>query len=395
MTEREPMEHIVVVGAGMAGARTVDELRLQGHTGRITLLGGEVHPPYDRPPLSKAVLLEDPPPDVTLQHDISSAELIFGRPALSLEDRVVIADSGALPFDGLVIATGADPVRLPGPGEQHVLRTREDAEALRARLLPGARVVVIGASWIGAEVAHAARTRGCAVSCVEAGPGPLHLALGALGERTLPWWEGIDLRCNTGVSSVEDGGLALQDGTFLDADVVVTGVGVRPATGWLAGSGLPVDRGVIVDSGLRVELDREHPLRGRVVAVGDVAARWSPRYDRRLRIEHWDDALSGPTVAASSLLGGDDVFDPLPYFWSDQLGHRLQSLGYRSDTDRLVLREDDVSWSAAWVSPEDVLTAVLAVDRPRDFAQARRACGHTVDVEALADASVAVKDTVR
>jgi 3-phenylpropionate/trans-cinnamate dioxygenase ferredoxin reductase component len=265
--------------------------------------------------------------DTTLPVDLAGlgVQVLLGTAATSLrpDERTVLTVNGEVTYDGLVVATGASPVRLAGDGEQVLLRTFDDARALRDQLVPGARILVIGASWIGAEVVTAAMAAGCRVTCLEAGAGPAAQVFGArVAGRFLPWWEGVDLRCGTAVARVENGGVLLQDGTLVPADTVVTGIGVRPETGWLEGSGLHLDRGVVVDARLRAAPG--------IVAVGDVAARWPPRWNRQLRITHWDDASCGPAVAVASLLAAGDtgpVHDPVPYFWSDQFGHKLQYLG--------------------------------------------------------------------
>lgn len=364
---------VVVVGGGLGAVRTITQLRRRGHEGDITLLAAEARAPYDRPPLSKAVLagLKD---DTTLRFDPAAlrVDLRLGTPAtgLDLGRRVVRTDSGDVAFDRLVIATGARPVRLPGPGPQLTLRTAEDALALRDRLVPGARVVLIGASWIGAEVATAALARGCSVTCLEAGPAPLAQALGAeIGATFLPWWCDVELRTGTAVASVEEDRVALTDGSAVPADVVVTGVGVRPETGWLEDSGLVLDRGVAVD---------EHLVSSApgVLALGDVAARWSPRVGARVRIEHWEDAGTAGAVAAASLLADDPaerpVHDPVPYFWSDQFGHKVQYVGAHGPGDRAVEREPGNSpgRTVTWLDHGGRVSAVLTVDRPRESAAA-------------------------
>lgn len=374
MTHR--LSRIVVAGGGLAGARTCEHLRRHGHEGEIVLVSGEPHPPYDRPPLSKQVLSGERD-DTALPIDFAALGVttLTGTMAtgLDLTRRVVGLSSAAseLSFDGLVIATGAEPIRLPGPGTQFAVRTLDDARRLRDRLVPGARVVIIGASWIGAEVATGALARGCAVTCVEAGPAPCASALGtAVGGRFAAWWSRADLRLDTRVEQIEDGAVVLSDGAELPADVVVTGVGVRPGTGWLADSGLELDRGVVVDEWLRAAPD--------VVAVGDVAAWWSRRYSARMRVEHWDDAVAGSLVAASTLLAGPDaetaVHDPVPYFWSDQFGHKVQYVGRHDPGAAPEFRDpaDGKGWSAAWHDERGRLTAVVAVDRPRDLLAARR-----------------------
>ena len=394
---------IVIVGGGLAAARACEQLRREGFEGSLTVAAAEPHPPYDRPPLSKEVLLGTRD-ESALRFDPAAltVDLRLGTPATGVDiaERVVRTADGGLPYDGLVLATGATPVRLPGDGEQLTLRTVDDALALRSRLQPGARVVLIGASWIGAEVATAALARGCHVGCVEAGPAPLAQALGTeIGESLLPWWHDVELHLETKVRAVTDGAVALADGSELPADVVVVGVGVRPETGWLASSGLELDRGVVVDEHLRASAPG-------VVAVGDVAARWSPRWQTWLRVEHWDDAVMAPAVAAKTLLQPDGeplpVHDPVPYFWSDQFGHKVQYVGHFTAADRMVWRGTDGEGpvnrgrTAAWIDPHGRLTALLALDRPKDVAQARRAiaAGATPALDRLTDPAVPVRDTV-
>jgi NADPH-dependent 2,4-dienoyl-CoA reductase/sulfur reductase-like enzyme len=248
-------------------------------------------------------------------------------------------------------------------------------------------MVVIGASWIGAEVATQAVARGCLVTCLEAGRAPLAAALGEeVGTSLLPWWAGIDLRLGVTVSSVEDDAVVLADGTAVPADVVVTGVGVRPDVGWLAGSGLDLARGVVVDEHLRASVSGT-PV-PEVVAAGDVVARWSPRSGRRLSLGHWEDASSAGAVAAESLLTptGEHlpVHDPVPYFWSDQFGHKLQYVGATGPDDRPLEAPDGrPGRTVTWIDPAGAITAVLTVDRPRDAAAARRAVAEGADALVL------------
>jgi len=386
------VNHVVVVGAGLAGVRSVEALRARGFGGKITLIGQERHRPYDRPPLSKAVLMGETDSSF-VGSDLAALETDFrpGVTATALRAGAVETTEGELGYDGLVIASGADPIRLPGDGPQHVLRTLDDALELRALLVPGARVAIIGAGWIGAEVATAARRKGCAVTVIEAGPAPLTQAVGAeLGARTLPWYEGIDLRLDTMVSSVDEGGVTLVGGGTVAADVVVTGIGVRPAVEWLADADLDLHNGVVTDEHLRTSLPN-------VVAVGDCAAWWSRRYGRRLRVEHWDTALGAPEVAAATLLGEEAVYDPVPYFWSEQFGHMVQYAGHHPAGERVIYRGDATGkWSALWLAADDTLAAVMAVDRPRDLVQGRRIieAGHRLDEERLVDPDVPLRDCV-
>jgi NADPH-dependent 2,4-dienoyl-CoA reductase/sulfur reductase-like enzyme len=370
-----------VVGGGLAAARTIAQLRRRGCGSEIVLLAGEPHLPYDRPPLSKAVLA-GALDRTTLRFDPEAlrvdVRLATAATGLDVEARVVRTDHGDVWFGRLVIATGARPVRLPGAGRQLTLRTVDDALALRGSLAPGAHVVLVGASWIGAEVATAALARGCRVTCLEAGPAPLAQALGPqVGASFLPWWADVDLRLGTGVASIEDGGVVLADGSVLPADVVVTGVGGRPETGWLTGSGLDLDRGVVVDEHLRVSSSGS--VVSGIVALGDVAARWSPRAGARLRVEHWEDAGSAGAVAAGTLLaeGPADlpVHDPVPYFWSDQFGRKVQYVGHHAAGDRPVecAAGERPGRTVSWIDDAGRVTAVLTVDRAREAADARSA----------------------
>jgi 3-phenylpropionate/trans-cinnamate dioxygenase ferredoxin reductase subunit len=386
------VNHVVVVGAGLAGLRSAEALRARGFGGRITLIGQERHRPYDRPPLSKAVLTGAADSSF-FDADLDTLEIDFWPrvTAKALRDGVVETTEGELGYDSLVIATGAEPITLPGDGPQHVLRTLDDAHELRAGLVAGARVAIIGAGWIGAEVATAARKAGCAVTVIEAAATPLATAVGTeIGARTLPWYDGIDLRLETMVDSVDEGGVQLVGGEFVEAHVVVTGIGVRPAIEWLAGADIDLHNGVVTDEHLRTSLPN-------VVAVGDCAAWWSRRFQARLRVEHWDSALNSPEVAAASLLGDNVPYDPVPYFWSEQFGHMVQYVGHHPAGERLLYRgEPEGKWSACWLTSDDTLAAVLTVDRPRDLVQGRRIIegGHRLDTERLVDPDVPLRDCV-
>jgi NADPH-dependent 2,4-dienoyl-CoA reductase/sulfur reductase-like enzyme len=384
---------VVVAGAGLAGFRTVEELRALGFAGSITLVGAESRPPYDRPPLSKK-FLADPGLDPSLKADFAALGVDFrpGETATGLGDELVTS-RGAYPFDHLVLATGALPVALPGDGRQRFLRTYDDALALRDLLKPGLRLAIVGAGWIGAELATAAAAHGSQVTVVEAGPAPLAAAIGApVGAQIARWYAaaGVDLRVATSVDAVRPGGLDLAGGGQVEADEVVTAVGVRPAIGWLENSGVRLDNGVAVDAGLRTS-------RPGVFAAGDCAAFESRRFGRRLRVEHWDVALHQPEVIAANVLGGDEVYDPVPYFWSEQFGRMMQYVGHHGGADSLLWRGDpaEPTWSACWLAG-DRLAAILTVDRPRDMLQGRRliASAAPVDVSRLTDPAIPVRETV-
>jgi NADPH-dependent 2,4-dienoyl-CoA reductase/sulfur reductase-like enzyme len=387
------VERVEVVGGGLAGLQTEAALRAQGYDGALTLLGAEPHPPYDRPPLSKAVLMGESD-DSTLEADWAGwdVDLRLGQTATGLADGVLETDAGDVGFDRIVVATGARPLRLPGADTALTLRTREDALTLRSRLRHGSRLVVVGAGWIGAEVATAAVKAGVEVTVVEALDLPLGNAMPPeIATRMLPWWSPVDLRLGEAVDAVEPGAVHLRGGETLAADTVLVGIGVRPATEWLRPSAVErTERGAVaVDGGLRSSVPG-------VWAVGDAAAWTSPRYGTRMLVEHWDNALHAPAVVATSVLGGAAAWDPVPYFWSEQWGRMVQYAGHHPAADRVVWREEGDRWAAFWLAG-DRLVAALTVDRPRDLVQARRLMERDASVDAalLADPSAAVKAAAR
>ncbi|WP_435856739.1 NAD(P)/FAD-dependent oxidoreductase [Streptomyces longwoodensis] len=380
--DRPAVRRVVVAGAGMAGVQTAVALREQGFTGTVTVIGAEPHQPYDRPPLSKAVLLgtaEGSAFDVDF--DALGIELVLGREVTGLRpaDHELDTGAGPVPYDVLVVATGAEPVRLPGaegvPGV-HLLRTLDDAERLRPVLARQHDIVVVGAGWIGAEFATAAREAGCAVTVVEAADRPLAGALPPEVAAPMAGWyadAGADLRTHARVARVEPGAVLLDDGTRLPAGAVVVGIGARPATAWLAGSGVALGAHgeVVADAGLRTSVPD-------VYAVGDCASFPSARYGERLLVHHWDNALQGPRTVAANVLGGvtgeaPQVYDPVPYFWSEQFGRFVQYAGHHGAADATLWRGDPSgpAWTVCWLR-ETRLVALLAVGRPRDLAQGRR-----------------------
>jgi NADPH-dependent 2,4-dienoyl-CoA reductase/sulfur reductase-like enzyme len=376
------MQRIVIVGGGLAGFETARALRSQGFGGEVVMLAAEREAPYDRPPLSKDVLAWR---DVSAVGDI---DLRLDTPATGVEAGAVLTESGRVECDGIVLAVGATPIPLPGA---MTLRTLTDAHRLRDLLEMGAEVAIIGAGWIGAEVAFAAAETGCSVTVYEAADSPLSAALPkVLGMRTVQWYEqlGISLRLGERVDDV----------SALGADVVLAGLGARPATGFLSGGGIELragDGAVVVDDRLRTSSPG-------VVAVGDCAAWWSSRYEVRLRVEHWDTALHAPTVAVAGLLAGESAaesvepYDPVPYFWSDQFGHTIQCAGHRSESDRRVDRGEAGDWAVGWFADSNdgpQLTALAVVDRPRDLTQARRLMTSRtpIDLDKFADPAIPVK----
>lgn len=393
---------MVVAGAGMAGVQTAVALREKGFTGTITLIGAEPHQPYDRPPLSKAVLLgtaEGSAFDVDFE--ALGVELRLGREVLGVRtaDHVLDTEAGPVPYDVLVLATGAEPLRLPGtegvPGV-HLLRTLDDAERLRPVLARQHDVVVVGAGWIGAEFTTAAREAGCAVTVVEAAERPLAGALPAEVAAPMAAWyadSGAVLRTGTRVERVEPGEVVLADGTRVPAGAVVVGIGARPATAWLTGSDIALGAHgeVLADDRLRTSAPD-------VYAVGDCASFPSGRYGERLLVHHWDNALQGPRTVAADILGEAAApYDPVPYFWSEQFGRFVQYAGHHPGADTLLWRGDPAgpSWSVCWLR-EGRLTALLAVGRPRDLAQGRRLieAGTPMDATLLEDPARPLKSAI-
>ena len=375
-------ERIVVVGASLAGLRAAEGLRHHGHEGSITIVGAESHLPYDRPPLSKQVLTGRTTPEGTqlaLPENLG-VEWVLGTPVQGLDTdqgRLLLAD-GDLAYDGLVIATGARPRVLkgapPGPGV-HYLRTIDDSIALRADLERSEALVVIGAGFIGLEVASSAQQMGVPTVVLEALPVPLERALGAgMGRAVMEWHraKGSDVRAGIGVEELvrrADGrpdAVRLSDGTVVPADTVVVGIGVSPVTDWLDGSGVDLSDGVRCDSRLRV-LSGGRPVPG-VVAAGDVA-RWDhPRYPDPVRVEHWTNATESGEAAARTLLLGDaaDQYDPIPYFWSDQHGVKLQFVGLAAPGDDTTFVEGSFEEDRLLVAygRDGRLVAALGMRRP-------------------------------
>lgn len=378
------MTRVVIVGASVAGVRTAQALRLQGFDGAITLLGEETHHPYDKPPLSKESLTPDAPdappalltPEELTQLDV---DLMLGVRATGLDPaaRVLRTDAGDHRYDHLVIATGVSPRTLPGPELAGVrtVRTADDAAFLRSRLSARPRVVVIGAGFIGAEFASAARSQGCEVTIVEAQPTPLaHLLGDRVGGRLagLHATHGVSVRTSArvdhfvGDTAVE--GVALTDGEVLPAELVVVGIGASPTTEWLGDCGLPIEDGVECGADLRVV---GHP---EIFAAGDVA-RWPhAHYDELIRVEHWTNANEHGALVAAGITGGDTPRATAPYVWSDQYGHRIQIVGLPSRGELVHLDgEGPENLVAVYGDAAGTVVGGVVVDDPRAFMKLRKA----------------------
>ena len=384
------MRSVAVLGASLAGVSAVRGLRRQGFDGRVVVVGSEAHRPYDRPPLSKDFLAGSlPGTDLALEAEDEDLQVEWrlGVPATGLDPAggsVRLSDGRSVDVDGVVVATGAVPCRLPGSERYdnvHVLRTLEDAVALRGQLLPGRRLVVVGAGLIGLEVASTARSLGVDVDVIDPHVAPLSGSLGpAVAEvvTTLHETNGVRLHANarvaalvgTGTGGAE--GVQLEDGRRIPADLVLLAIGVRPAVDWLSGSGVQLDRrGVLCDASGVSSLPN-------VVAVGDCSAWYDPEDADFRREEHWTAARERALVAATSLLGGSaPPSGRPPYFWSDQFGLRLQFAGRRRTGDDLVVEEGDprdLDFLASY-RREGRPVGVVAFGRGRSFTKWRRALG--------------------
>ncbi len=379
---------IVVVGASLAGLRAAEELRHEGHAGPVVIVGDESHVPYDRPPLSKQLLAGDWGVERIHHHapdklDLLELEFRLGRRATAVDPsaRTVDLDDGSsLHYDGLVVATGTRARTLAGTGSVRgvwVLRTLDDCLGIRRDLEAAGeapRVVVIGAGFIGSEVAATCRGLGASVTVLEALPVPMGRVLGdELGGALagLHRSHGVVVRTGVGVDAVRalDGGASpvsveLTGGELLEADVVVVGIGVDPEVGWLDGSGLTLDNGVVCDATLFAA--------DRIVAAGDVA-RWAhPGLDRLVRVEHWTNAAEGGPAAARNLLAGRGAarpYEPVPFFWSDQYTTKIQMLGLPEPGDEAVVvggSTEDAKLVALY-RRGDRLSAALAFSQPRQL----------------------------
>jgi 3-phenylpropionate/trans-cinnamate dioxygenase ferredoxin reductase subunit len=372
-------ENIVVVGTGLAGVRSAETLRARGFDGRLTLVGEETHLPYERPALSKELLAGKRTPEQLMLRQPEffrerEIELLLGRRVEKVSPKhrtALLSDGRELVWDALVLATGARARRLRGldaPVGVHYLRTLPDALSLSAALARGKRLAVVGAGFIGAEVASSAVSLGLDVSVIEPLQAPLERVLGAeigmlLAKRYRA--HGVELRLGTGMTgfvSDEDGrlrALQLSDGSQISCDVAVIGIGAEPA-GELLG-------------GLEIETDAsgrtEH---AGIYACGDVASSWRPSLGRRLRMEHWTNAASQAAAVARTILGEESVHDDVPFFWSDQFGLRLQYVGFASEWASIEVEDDGDTFSVRYLDQEERLLAALVANRPNEIAALRR-----------------------
>lgn len=392
------MDHVVIVGASLAGIHSAQALRRNHYDGRLTVIGDEHHYPYDRPPLSKHYLagaweVEKLRLRPAADPDALGIEWRLGATATSLDvasRSLRIDDEGSVEFDGLIIATGAAPRRLPGAELDgvHVLRSLDDATALREAFdAEPARVVVIGAGFIGAEVAATARERGLDVTMIEAAEAPLMRVLdrsAGMAVAELHRSHGVDVRLGTGATIVGSDGVAtgveLSDGTTIESTVIVLGIGVVPNVQWLEDSDLTIGNGVVCDA-------RCLAAPG-IVAAGDVACWPNGRFGGALtRVEQWDNAIEQGGYAARSLLawaGGDDIdpYEPIPWFWSDQYDRKIQLAGIPSGRVEMIIGSmDEGRFAQIYIDDQDQFVGALAWNRPKQAIQARQLLAAAASVD--------------
>jgi 3-phenylpropionate/trans-cinnamate dioxygenase ferredoxin reductase component len=395
----------VIVGAGVAAASAADTLRSKGFDGRVVLVGQEADPPYNRPTLSKERLRNEISDEQTLFHSAddyrkNEIELLLEREVrrVNVADRTIhFGDDGStLAYDSVLIATGAHLRHLHAPGEElagvYYLRSLRDARALSQTLAHRPRVLVAGNGFIGCEVAASARTMGCEVTLL-GNTAPLVRALGAEIAALYAQYhrgEGVDVRIGTFVERFEGKGrlerAVLVDGSSVECDVAVIGIGVEPSLDVLRNEPVEIGEGILVDEFCRTSAPR-------VFAAGDVAFSWNPRFAKRIRVEHFYNARNQAVAAAKAMLGPADPYNPIPYFWSDQYSFSLWYRGYASEWDSVVFRgnTEGGSFSAFYVKDGETL-AVCSVNRTQENFAAQRLLGKRIEPRLLADDGLDVKE---
>jgi 3-phenylpropionate/trans-cinnamate dioxygenase ferredoxin reductase component len=403
------MTGMVIIGAGMAGARAVIGLRAAGHEGDITLVGDEAHLPYDRPPLSKAAIVADevPAPAWLLEPDIVAslkAKVITGNAARHIDvvaKCVTLADGTVLPYEKLLLATGAAPRKLTLPGGEHAvtLRNYDDALALRAAFTPGQRVAVIGGGFIGLELASSARKRGCEVTLIEAQPRilmrgvPEQIAAIVHAEHEA---QGVTMLCGTGLSRLTADAVHLVDGRAIAADIIIAGIGAAPAVDLAKAAGLAVDNGIVCSATLQTSDPH-------IYAAGDCCSFVIEKFNsRRLRLEAWRSAQEQGSLAAENMAGGSRSVSSIPWFWSDQYDLSLQVAGFADLGKTTVERRTDAQTVVLFNLAEDgTLVGVSgigrgnAIGRDVKLAEMLIARGAKPDPASLADTSFPLKSLLK
>ena len=390
----------VIVGASLAGAKAAEELRGRGFDGQIVLVGDESVRPYERPPLSKDYLRGESKREKVFVHpegfyEEQEIELLTDRRATAIDlalSTITLDDGRALGYDKLLLTTGAEPRRLSVPGNDldgiYYLRALGDCELLRQRLQSGGRVAVVGAGWIGSEVAASARQKGLEVALIDPLSLPNERVFGReIGSfyRDVHAQHGVDLTLSEGVGAVLGDGRAAavrtNRGTTIECDFVVVGIGVTPRVQLAAGAGLDLDNGIVVDDKLQTSAPN-------VFAAGDVARAWHPLYEQRIRVEHWANALNQGPAAARAMLGEPVSYDRIPYFFSDQYEVRMEYSGFAADWDEVLFRGDREAgeFVAFWLKDGRVVAGMnVNVWEVNEHVQALIRSRQQVDVAALGD----------
>jgi 3-phenylpropionate/trans-cinnamate dioxygenase ferredoxin reductase subunit len=389
----------VIVGGGLAGAKAAEALRDQGFVGDIVLVADESDRPYERPPLSKDYLAGKAERDSVFVHSESwyadnNVDLRRGVAATAIDraaHQVTLADGTSIGYDKLLLATGSSPRHLPGAEDALYLRRLGDSEKIRSVIAESAKLIVIGAGWIGLEVTAAARNAGVEVTVLESAELPLLAAIGpevAQVYADLHRAHGVDLRFGVEVDQVNVKSVGLVDGTVIEADAVLIGIGASPNVELAKKAGLDVDNGVLVDAGLRTS-DPD------IFAAGDIANEAHPLVGRRVRVEHWANALNQPAVAAANMIGGDATYDELPYFYTDQYDLGMEYVGDITGYDRVVFRGDvpGREFIAFWLKDNRVLAGMNVnvwdvVDPIKELIRS----GRQIDPARLADTGVSLEE---
>jgi NADPH-dependent 2,4-dienoyl-CoA reductase/sulfur reductase-like enzyme len=394
----------LIVGAGQAAAYAAVAIREAGFPGRILIVGEEPHRPYERPPLSKELLTADPEPPVAYFHDAAryaehQIELILECHVAAVDaiaQRATLSDGSAITFDRLLFATGSRPRRLDIPGGEAILilRTLEDARRIRAHLVPGARIVCIGAGVIGLEIASSARRRGCEVTVIEAADG----AMGRMLTHDMAEYmvllhrgNGVTLHFGTTVTAIDGERIVCNGAPDLTADCVIAGIGVVRNTELAEAAGISVDRGIVTDEFGRASAPN-------IFAAGDVAAFFHPLFQRHLRLESWRHAQNHGLAVGRAMAGSTEPYDDIPWFWTDQHGVNVQVAGLPDQTASTVLRGtmDAPSFAAFHLDAENRLVAATGVNAPREVraAQSIIRARRPVDPAALADTKTPLQKLV-
>jgi 3-phenylpropionate/trans-cinnamate dioxygenase ferredoxin reductase subunit len=399
----------VIVGASLAGAKAAEELRERGFAGRVVLIGAEPERPYERPPLTKDYLRGETEREKAYVHEPGfyeqhAVDLLSGVTVTSIDinsSQVELDDGRTLSFDRLLLSTGAEPRPIPVPGAElpgvHYLRTLADCDALRERLDTGGHVVVVGAGWIGSEFAASARQRGLEVTMIDPLALPNERIFGPeIGSfyRDVHASHGVELLLGEGVKAFAGDRVVrrvlTESGRSIECDFAVVGIGVVPRVGLAQDAGLDLDNGIVVDERLRTSAPN-------VFAAGDVANAWHPFYSRRIRVEHWANALRQGPSAARAMLGDEAAYDRLPYFFSDQYEVGMEYFGYAADWDQVVFRgdRDAGEFIAFWLSEGKVLAGMnVNVWDVGEHVQALIRSWQEVDVPALMDLDVPIESLV-